>query len=102
MPSESIKDNNHFGEILSKLAGNVHIDKNAIPLFCFNFKMNMNEDNFMKYSSRFFKRGHFVVVQVDKIFYRLSLEHKKLRSLIVPEIQAMTWFIFLTVCDNSQ
>jgi hypothetical protein len=33
MPSESIKDNNHFGEILLKLAGNVYNDK--MEFHCF-------------------------------------------------------------------
>jgi hypothetical protein len=33
-----------FGQILLKLAGNVHTGKNEIPLFCFIFKMNTNEE----------------------------------------------------------
>jgi hypothetical protein len=33
-----------FGQILSKLAGNIEHGKNGISLFCFIFKMNTNED----------------------------------------------------------
>jgi hypothetical protein len=33
-----------FGKILMKLAGMAHNAKNGIPLFCFIFKMNSNED----------------------------------------------------------
>jgi hypothetical protein len=76
--------------ILFKLAEIVQNGKNGIPLFCFIFKMDTNEDIRVKRFSRFFLTVHvFLSLKFDKISWRPSLEPKELRSVEI------SWLSFM-------
>ncbi len=78
-----------FGPILLKLSGNVNNGKNGMPLFCFSFEINTNEDICTKQFVSFFNSAHFSWFNVDHIFTVHSLEHGKCRLVGISKLSFM-------------
>jgi hypothetical protein len=101
-------DSHFFWPISLKITGNVHNGKNRIPLFLFLCKMKDNKDNRIWIFLSFLTVRGCLTFQDYQIFTVYRIEHREFKSveifclpLLVFEIEAFTFFLFLTVRINS-
>ncbi len=83
---------NHFiRHILLKLAGNVNNGENEIPLFCFIFKMIMNEDICIKQLLNFFNSAHLSWIKVDQVLPCMAWNMRSSDQLEF--LSCLVWFL---------